>query len=79
MVSAELGMSAGSLDSARTAGAWMVASLPTTGWSEHGAQLARAMNDYEFYAVMEAATKVAATRPSPTSRSLTPRLPVSDS
>jgi hypothetical protein len=62
MVSAEMGMSAISIDSATTSGAWMLASLPTTGWTEHGAQLATVMTDDDFYAVVDAASKVAAVR-----------------
>lgn len=57
MVSAELGMSAISIDSTRTGGGWMLGSLPTAGWAEHGARLAGALNDDEFYVVMTAATK----------------------
>jgi hypothetical protein len=58
MVSAELFMAQtmlarGSFDTER------LASLPTTGWSEHGAALASAMTDEHFYVVMAAATQVA--------------------
>jgi hypothetical protein len=43
MVSAELGMAAISLETSRGSGLWvhLLTSLPTTGWAEHGAQLAR--------------------------------------
>ena len=62
MVSAEMGMAAIALDSANTSGPWGLAALPTTGWTQHGAQLADALSDDEFYAVADAASKVGAIR-----------------
>jgi hypothetical protein len=62
MVSAELGMAAISLKSAKDTGLWVLLSVPSAGWSAHGAALAAAMDDDAFYVVMEAATKVSAMR-----------------
>jgi hypothetical protein len=66
MIHAELGMAALSLDLAAKRSGWvlgaLLASLPTTGWAQHGAQLATAMDDDDFHVVMDAATKVTANR-----------------
>jgi len=62
MVSAEMGMAALALESAKTGGVWHLASLPTAGWQEHGADLAAALSEEQFYVVGEVATKVGAIR-----------------
>lgn len=63
MVSAELGMSAVVADSALTRDTvWLLRNLPVAAWQAHGADLAQALGDDDFAAVVEAATKMEAAR-----------------
>jgi hypothetical protein len=60
MIWAELGMAAITADTDRPF--FVLATLPRTAWQAHGADLACALSDDDFYVVVEAAAKVEASR-----------------
>lgn len=60
MISAELGIAAGIVEIDRPY--FILATLPSAAWQAHGADLARALSDDDFYVVVEAAAKVEAAR-----------------
>lgn len=60
MISAELGIAAIVAESDRAF--FVLATLPSAAWQAHGADLARALSDDNFYVVVEAAAKVEAAR-----------------
>jgi hypothetical protein len=60
MISAELGIAAITVKSDRSF--LVLGTLPSAAWQAHGADLARALSDDDFYAVVEAAAKVEAAR-----------------
>lgn len=60
MISAELGLAAGLVESDRPF--FILAALPSAAWQAHGPELARALSDDDFDAVVEAAAKVEAAR-----------------
>lgn len=61
MISAELGIAAVTVETTDRA-FFMLATLPIASWQAHGPDLARALSDDDFYAVVEAAAKVQAAR-----------------
>lgn len=60
MISAELGIAA--LLAASDRPFWVLGTLPSAAWKAHGADLAQALSDEDFAAVVEAAVKVEAAR-----------------
>lgn len=62
MVSAEFGMSAIIAESVGDGPISGLSFVPTAAWGAHGASLAEALGDKDFYVVMEAATRAAAAR-----------------